>query len=448
MIRLLIIFISLLAVALVAAWLADNAGLAVITFNDVEIYTSFSALVLLAVILMASVATLVWLGGFLRRELPVVGKNRKIKAQQKGLALLNKAMVSLAANDPVGAHRLIKRAELLLPPQPMLHLVAAEAALRSDNPEAATDRFKALEQMEDGKLLGQRGLAQQARLNGNSAEAKRLATAALEADGANRWALDLLFSMQVEDGDFEDARATLTRAGKRKLFTRDEVRRHAAALHYGEAMMADLSGNREQAAKSAALALIDRPGFAPAIMLIARLQVGDGKPKKAADVLRKSWKISPHPGMIRMYRELDPTETLTKRLERIRKFTSSQPDHSESLLAIAQAEHEAGHPVVARGILDRLLEGAASKRAWALMADVLEKLDDNPAHARAAALGMKDDEGWLCTTCGNQHETWQALCAHCSSFDTLEWMSEKDTVPAKRSMGPNQISMIQGALER
>jgi HemY protein len=33
------------------------------------------------------------------------------------------------------------------------------------------------------------------------------------------------------------------------------------------------------------------------------------------------------------------------------------------------------------------------------------------------------DPLWLCLDCGGGHAEWQALCAHCGTFNALHWQS-------------------------
>ena len=441
--RLLLYFVLILALALGGSWLADHAGTAVIQFENFEIHTSFAALALLLVLVTGFFGLIVWLTGLLRRELPLVGSNRAVKTQGRGLALLNQAIVALAADDPKGATRLVGRAELLLPPQPMLHLVGAEAAMRIGDHAAATKRFKALEGMEDGKLLGQRGLAQQARSQGRTAEAKRMATAALEHDGGNRWALDLLFSLQVQNGEFDGARQTLMKAAKRKLYDSDETRQHRGALYYSEALMLDLKGDRAGAMTAVKAAIKDRPELVPAHLLQVRLFSAAGLARKAASTLEKAFNRAPHPDLITAFLALEPNDSATARLNRLRKFTASHALQADTLFALADAEMKAGHTGAARDILAGLVDQSPTRAAWQLYANVLEALDMDANSARSSAAAATEDQRWFCRHCGSHSDRWTAICQTCDSFDTLAWGQQADiSAPGRNTASEPQITLL------
>ncbi len=441
--RLVIFFLIVLALAIGGAWLADHAGTAVIAFESFELHTSFAALMLLLTVVVVVVAALVWLTGYLRRELPLLGSNRVVKSQGRGLALLNQAVVALAADDAKGALRLIERAELLLPPQPMIHLVGAEAAMRIGDDDAATERFKALESMKDGKLLGQRGLAQQARSQGRFGEAKRLASKALDSDGGNRWALDLLFSLQVRSGEFDLARETLAKATKRQVFDARQSTQHRGALYFGEAKMLDLKGDRAGALSAVKAAIKDRPKLVPAYILQAGLMIKIGQARKAKAALKKAYNATQHPDILRAFMAVEPNETPTRQLVRLRDFTSDHALHPTTLLALAKAEISADHLSVARDILAGLLENDPSKAVWDAYAELLPKMDEDPSEAIAKAAQMVDSTGWTCGHCGVKAEQWTVLCGTCDTFDSLNFgqIGEVQT-PGKGRSGDPQITLL------
>ena len=163
MIRLFLWVSAILLVAFAAARLADNPGAVTIDFAGLRVYTSFASMVLAAAVVAATTASIVWLVGWIRRDMPVLGKNAEIKRQGRGLKMLNQSLVALSAGDHKLARKLVEQAEVLLPPQPMVHLIAAEAATRAGDHKAAQARYHALEKTEDGRFLVLRGLVQEAR---------------------------------------------------------------------------------------------------------------------------------------------------------------------------------------------------------------------------------------------------------------------------------------------
>ena len=89
------------------------------------------------------------------------------------------------------------------------------------------------------------------------------------------------------------------------------------------------------------------------------------------------------------------------------------PDHPESLLALARAELDAGLAGEARRHLERARAlGVNERRVWSLMADLAE-VEGNADAAQEALrhLAHADaDPVWRCTACGTQHEAWHPVC--------------------------------------
>ncbi len=70
--------------------------------------------------------------------------------------------------------------------------------------------------------------------------------------------------------------------------------------------------------------------------------------------------------------------------------------------------------------------GDATQTAYRLMAR-LERRESGDEQAAlqwlTKATDAPADPIWLCQACGGAHKEWQALCAHCGSFNTLNWQS-------------------------
>lgn len=250
MIRLVVWFSMVLVAAALAAWLADNPGAVSIEFQSYAVDTSFAALALLIAIAGLIAGGSVWLYGWLRRDMPVFGSNQIIKRQSRGFKLLNQSLVALSSGDAGRARALIEQAEVLLPPQPMVHLIAAEAATRAGDHTAASKRYAALEDTDDGRLLGLRGLLVEARRTGHESEALRLARVAFEENRKSPWVLKTLFALEVAAGNWHEAEAALEKVAREKLLETNMIARHKGALAYAEATELKLKGEKTAARKA------------------------------------------------------------------------------------------------------------------------------------------------------------------------------------------------------
>ncbi len=449
MTRLVFWFFGVLVLAASAAWLADHPGNVSIEFQSYAIDTSFAALTLLVVLVAALAAIGVWFVGWLRRDMPIFGSNQVIKRQSRGFKLLNQSLVALSSGDFKRARTLVEQAEVLLPPQPMVHLIAAEAATRGGDFTAASKRYAALEDTDDGRLLGLRGLLVEARRTGHDSEALRLARVAFEENRKSPWVLKTLFALEVGAGNWRDAEAALDKVAREKLLEPDQVTRHRGALLYAEATELKLSGEKAAARKELKKAISTRPGFTPAVVSLARLERGEGNKTKASKVIMDAWAKGPHPALASALKELDSAEAAADWLKRVRGLIKPNTTHPESRLVLVDAMMDAGDYDAVKPILDSLLNDAPSRAAWQYRLALAHVLKEDPDPIETALKHAVDDARWRCSTCGHQPNGWSPLCPSCGSFDTLSWSAKEGVVePAEAFEADSTIALLADSTQR
>ncbi|WND03754.1 heme biosynthesis HemY N-terminal domain-containing protein [Temperatibacter marinus] len=404
MIRVLLYIAGILILAYGASWMADHPGAVTITFVEWQVTTTFAFLGLLVALLMAFAAFLIWMVGYLARELPLVGSNRVIKRQSRGLVLLNRSLIALSTGEPALARRLVEEAEILLPPQPMVLMIAAEAATRLGDKREAAKRFEALRSSEDGKVLGLRGLVQQAEKAGHSKEALLLAREALAESSSNPWALKAIFSLEVKAAEWDNALKTLKTLEMKKLSETDEVLHHRSALYYARAVEQKVEGQNEKARKDFQEALKTRPSFTEAHVASARLDFEAGKSAVALKQLKAAWTVRPHKALRDQLLAFNPTATTAASLVSVRDLTVGNPQHLLSQLVISEA-------------LDRDGQGEAAED---MLGRVKEKMGLKPYEV------VPDDSSFQCLNCGHRQEHWSLSCESCADFNSLRWFDAFD----------------------
>lgn len=426
------LYISLLLIAIAGfAWMADHPGAVTIAFEGLELNTSFAALIF-AIALMMLFASLMLYGWiWLKTDAPIFGKNRIYKRQRQGFDYLNQSMLALAAGDTSRARRLINNAAVLLPPQPMVQLIAAEAATRDGDHTAATKHFRALEQDDKARFLGLRGLIGEAKRSGRAAEALRLAKDALKENKKSSWAIDTIFQLEIAAGDWSAANITLTNARKLNLFDAETTKNHRSALVYAQAIEQALAGDENAARKSYALSLKDRPGFVAAADRLARLEHNAGKKTKAAKILATAYGHNPHRALITTLLNLNAAVTDQQWLTKVTKLVSGQSDHATSLLALAEAELACDNLKASHKHLDVLVKESPSRAAWSLMAHLIDAEDGDSQHARDKSHSAPMDPSWECDSCGQNLTAWLVICPSCGGFDCISWGDH--TITEKRS---------------
>lgn len=432
MVRLAIYIFIALVVAYTLSWWLDAPGEVTINWRGGEYYTSFAAMVFFTAVLLSIGLLLQGLWHWVRRDMPLVGESRHLTRQRKGLTYLNQAIVALAAGDGQRAKKLVEKAKKRLPPQPMMHVVAAQAAKLSGDTESARLEFEGLLEDPAAAFLGVRGLLVQAVADGRGSEARRLAEKAREINPKSAWAIKTLFDLQVKATDWEEARQTLAAGKKAKAFTKEEEQKLLATLYYCQAKEADLGGERKQGRKLVGLALKAKKDFFPGVLMAARLDIDDGEKRRASSILEAAYALTPHPDIARAYSRIAPMETDIARYKRFQKLTRKNPDHPESHMLMAIQALALDKVKEAEDHLDKVIAETGRARALTLKALLEEKRgapDEEILKLREKAAQGAPEPLWGCTNCGAEVEKWALHCPTCRMFNTLEWQTNPDQAP-------------------
>ncbi|MFZ5835076.1 MAG: heme biosynthesis protein HemY [Pseudomonadota bacterium] len=419
--RLLRLFISIVAVAGLIAWLADNPGRLEMDWQGYRIETSFGLLLVLGVVLYALMRAPFWIYGRWR------GASGNLARSRTGMVALTRGMTAIAAGDADAARRYGARAGRLLPDAPLSLLMQAQAAeLRKDD-VAAREFFQALLRSGETEFLGLRGLLGQALRQGDMDYAGRLVERALRLYPKSPWLIRNKFEIECATGAWPLARETLGRAAQNRLITRVERTRRQAILAYAEACQALEQGADVQALGLAQSAVKGAPDLVPAAVLAARLLAASGKPDKAARLLEKTWARAPHPDLAAAFGSLVPDENPAPRQVRMRRLIAANPDHPESRILAVENALAVGETARARELLKPLLGSETvepSHRACLLMAKLAQAQGLGAEEAQrwlARAPLAAPDPSWQCQACGKQAQVWHMLCPSCGEFDSIHW---------------------------
>src|SRR5690606_9744939 len=150
----------------------------------------------------------------------------------------------------------------------------------------------------------------------------------------------------------ERARAALLAASAARLENASDTKAGAQAL--------------EQAVEAAKL----QPGFAPGVVMAARLLAQDGKTGRAASTLENAWKAAPHPALYLAYRDLRTAETPRERAARLLELAAQNPAHRESRILQVEQALIAGDLTGAKAATEALEPEPVTARIAGLMARV------------------------------------------------------------------------------
>jgi len=336
-----VIFLIVAATVAVLA-LTGDSGRASITWLGWRADLTAATLVLIVFFasLVATIGwrTLLWILAAPQRAARARDENRR---RQAGEAL-TRGFLAAAAGDGSEARRLASKAADLAQETPgLVRVLAAQAAEAAGDEVAAEAAYRAMLGFPDMRLAGLKGLMQLALARGDRTTAMRYAEQAYGQTRAARWAWRALLDARLEAADWPAALDLVKGALDRKIVPPVTADRARAALL--AALAAQLEHSPEAKARGQALdhaveAAKLQPGFAPGVVMAARLLAGDGKLGRAEAVIAQAWKTAPHPALWLAYRDLRTNETPRARAARLGALAAQNPAHRESrILAVEQA---------------------------------------------------------------------------------------------------------------
>ncbi len=445
--RLILFLILGAGVAAAAGWFATEPGTVSLTFRGWEVETSVGVLVLaVAGGALTAFAAFVSISFLLSAPRRVRAWNRA-RQMEKGLKVLARGMVAVAAGDARGAVREAKRADRLLDAAPLTLLLSAQAAQLEGDDRAAEKYFREMLSRPDTEFLGLRGLLLQAGRQGDSAAALAYAQRAAKLRPKSTWVQRSLFELSVKSGLWADAESALRLAIRRNAIDKETGARHRAVVFLNQSADAERRDYADEArnlARKAHRAALD---FVPASLRLAGLEHQAGRQRQALRVLEKTWRASPHPDLAAAYgalcragkgagkgagKEESEEAVALAGVRGLQRLLELRPGHPEGHMAMAEAALAAKLWGEARSHLDQAKEyydapgegEAPPARLYRLFARSEEEGNgDGAAAARwlARAGEAAGDGRWICSECGHGYASWAPSCPGCQSFDTLSW---------------------------
>jgi HemY protein len=387
MIRAAVLFFLVAAAAVSVLALTGDPGRATLIWLGWRADTTAAAAVMIGVFASLSAAIL-WRTVLWVLDAPVRGERARAEARRRQAGeVLARGFLAAAAGDGPEARRLARKAADLAPDAPgLVRVLTAQAAEAAGDVEQARAAYTAMLGFPEMRLAGHKGLMQLALSQGERATALRHAQEAYGEARSARWAWRALLEDRLEAADWDGALELVRGALDRKIVPPVVGDRARAALLAASAAQLEHAPDakaRSQALERAAEAARLQPGFAPGVVMAARLLAADGKLARAASALEAGWREAPHPALWLAYRDLRTDETPRERAQRLLQLAAANPTHRESLIlhveraliaGDVQGAREAakaveGEPVTARiaGLMARTAFAAGSPdeaRVW------------------------------------------------------------------------------------
>ncbi len=421
MIRFVILFVVLSAVAAGIAWFADRPGDVSISWLGYEIETSVMAMAAAILIVFAALGVL-WAA--LRAVLGTPGAVLdyfRLRKQRRGLDALSKGMIAIGAGDARAAVRHAGEAGRLISSEPLVQLLKAQTAQIQGDSVRAVRVFEAMLQSRETELLGLRGLYIEAQRNNDPDLARGYAARASKINPALPWASGALLRLQSARRDWAGAEQTVRDEQKYKLISKPEASRKRAVLLTARAMEAEDSAP-DEALELALRAHRLAGDLVPAAVLAGRLSPDRMSLRKANQVLEKTWKANPHPDLAEVYGDLQPGISPRQRLRRVKTLVRKGGGGEEGDIAIARAAIEARAWGEARGALADLVAHNPAVRVCTMMAEIEQGESGDEGRVRewlARAVRAPRDPAWIAD--GLVYEDWAPVSPVSGALDAFEW---------------------------
>jgi HemY protein len=370
MIRASLVILLVGAVAVVALALTGDAGHASLTWLGWRADMTASAAVVIvlfgALVVTVFWRTVLWILAAPQRAERTRAESRRRQADET----LTRGFLAAAAGDGSEARRLAQKAAGLAEETPgLVRVLAAQAAEAAGDVAATQAAYAAMLGFPEMRLAGHKGLMQLALSQGDRETALRHAQEAFNETRSARWAWRALLEARLDAAEWSAGLELVRNAADRKIVPPVTADRARAALLAALAAQLETSPEPKahgQALESAVEAARLQPGFAPGVVMAARLLAADGKLGRATATLEAAWKTAPHPALWLAFRDLKTDETPRERSLRLMELAAQNPQHRESRILNVERALIAGDTTAAR--------------------DAVAALDDEPLTDRIAGL--------------------------------------------------------------
>ena len=430
MIKMLRFFLVAGIFVFVSIQVANIEGQVVIEWQNWRMISS-AALLLTMIVIFALISVLfyrVW-RGLVSTPSTIIDLHKKARVK-RGYRALTRGMVAVAAGDSKEAQRQVRRTGVLLDDPPLTLLLSAQTAQLNGDQGAAKQYFQMMLERKETSFLGLRGLLIQAEREGNRPEAIKLAERAFRLQPKTAWILNTLYDLYVADRQWHSAGFVLEKMAKANSINKKIVKRRRAALALLTASNAVAQINTKEASIATNKAYRLAPDWLPAIIAKVAVFEKEGKTGKAATLIEKKWPTHPHPKLAEIYGRVLPEGSLVEKVLRFEKLGTYNPNHTQTLLSLANVMIEAGLWGSARSKLKLCLQDGETVEVCRLFA-LLEEQEKKDVAAANQWLRRAEEAvsgpGWYCNECNRNFGVFSPDCVSCGALGTIDWGTQENS---------------------
>jgi HemY protein len=442
MLRLILFIVLVAVIGSGFAWFADRPGDVTLVWEGTRYQTSLMVVLAGLAALVASIMILWWIISVILRSPALMRRFYRNRRRDRGYYALSQGLIAASSGDAGKARKLAKDSRNLLGNEALVQLLDAQTLLLEGNRQTARERFTAMLDDDDTRLVGLRGLYLEAEREGEKEASLHYAEEAAKLSPSLPWAGSALLRYQSSTGDYEAALRTLETNRAAGLVGKAEAERKRAVLLTAQAI-AEEPATPDKAIKHATQALKLAPSLVPAAVTAANAYARKSDFRRAGKALEAVWGKDPHPDIAQAYVSLRSGDSVLDRLKRARKLESLQPGHRESAFAVAEAAIAAKDWDAARDAMKPLIASGPTQRVCMIMADIEEGQHGDRGRMRdwlARAVRAPRDAAW--TADGYVSDRWLPVSPVTGEIDAFEWK-----VPVARLGAPLEMDDLNDLAE-
>jgi len=429
MVRIVVFLVLIALAALGAAWVADQTGDVVLSWNGWTVSTSLPVFVLaLGLVTIAGMLAL-WLLFSVWRAPTRYRRHRRNKRQARERHAITQGLLAIGQGDGAAAKRHAGIARRHASNDPLALLLHAQSAQLDGDRAAAHRAFQAMAERPDTRLLGLRGLFIEAQRSDDPVGAVAIADEALKLAPNSTWASQAVLGFRCAQSDWTAALKILDANLSSGLIDRAIFRRQRGVLLTARALDAETK-DRDLSRDSAMEAVRLAPTLIPAAVLAARFQSEAHQIRRAMKIIETAWLAQPHPDLADAYAHVKLGDAARQRLTRVETLASKAPGHIEGALAIARAAIDAAEFARAREVLAPFIT-EPTQRVAMLMAELERTEHGDSGRARAwtlRAVRARHDPVW--TADGYVSERWRPVSPVTGRIDAFQWQEPLAALPS------------------
>jgi HemY protein len=429
-----VLFLLLIAAAAAgAAWVADQTGNVMLTWDGWRIQTSLPvfalalAITTLAAMLLWSMLSTLWRGPAKIRH------RRRERRRARGRHAITHGLLAIGHGDATAARAHADAARRHAANDPLALLLHAQSAQLHGDREGAKAAFRAMTEREDTRLLGLRGLFIEAQRADDPVGAVMIAEEALKLARASTWASHAVLGFRCAKGDWSGALAILDNNLSAGLIEKPSYRRQRAVLLTARALETE-KVDRDLSRNSVMEAIKLAPTLVPAAVLASKYETEAHRVRHAMRIVETAWAAQPHPDLADAYAHVRLGDSARQRLVRVETLAAKAPGHLESALAVARAAIDASEFARAREALAPFI-AAPTQRVAMLMAEIERNEHGDSGRARAwtfRAVRALHDPVW--TADGYVSDRWRPVSPVSGRLDAFQWQTPLAALPSDKDV--------------